>query len=97
MTKYGSDYDRARALFKQQHAATNTPCVHCNNSKGPIDYTSRYDPKHYKPLLFSLEHLDPTSLGADPMRQDRWRASHLICNVSRGNTTRGQFPTSRRW
>lgn len=97
MTKYGKGYERERARFKADCAARREPCVHCKDRKGPIDYTSRYDPKNYNPLLFSLEHMDPVSLGADSMRQDRWRASHLVCNVSRGNTTRGQYPTARQW
>lgn len=97
MTKYGKGYETARAEYKKRAAEGNDPCIHCGNKRGPVDYTSAYDPKKYNPLLFSLEHIDPVSLGHDPMRTDRWRTSHLVCNVSRGNSTRGQFPTSRQW
>jgi hypothetical protein len=97
MTNYGSGYDRARAAFKAACAARNEPCWICHNQLGPIDYVTKYDPAKKQPLLFSLDHADPVSLGHDPMRTDRWRASHLRCNVSRGNTTRGMFPTTRKW
>lgn len=97
MTKYGSAYERERARFKAAARQRGDQCYHCRNRKGPVDYDSKYDPKKYNPLLFSLEHLDPTSLGADSMDITRWRTAHLVCNVSRGNTSRGQFPTSRTW
>jgi len=97
MPASGRPWNRARAAFKAECAARNEKCWLCQNSKGPIDYTSPYDPKHPNPLLFTVDHMDPTSLGSDPMRVDRWRPAHSTCNTSRGNTTRGQYPVSRKW
>jgi hypothetical protein len=97
VTKYGKNYARERAAFKATCAAGNEPCWICGNSKGPIDYTSRYAPGTQQPLLFNLDHQRPTSLGGPSDDPANFRASHYICNVSRGNTTRGQFPTSRQW
>jgi len=97
VTKYGKDYERERARFKAECAKTNAPCWICNNSKGPIDYTSPYRRGTQQPLLFNLDHAAPVSLGGESARPANFRASHYVCNVSRGNTTRGQFPTSRAW
>lgn len=97
MTKYGSDYERERARFKAECAAVNAPCWICNNERGPIDYTSKYVKGSKQPLLFNLDHAVPTSLGGRQAASSNFRASHYVCNVSRGNTTRGQFPTSRKW
>lgn len=97
MTKYGKDYERERRAFKAECAARNAPCWICNNTRGPIDYTSRYEPGTKQPLLFNLDHAEPVSLGGDPVRRANFRPAHYVCNVSRGNTTRGQFPTSRAW
>lgn len=97
MGKYGQHYDKLRAQFKAECAKRNDPCWICNNSKGPIDYTSKYVPGTKQPLLFNLDHAEPTSLGGGATELKNFRASHYVCNVSRGNTTRGQFPTSRKW
>ena len=97
MTKYGQQYERLRAQFKADCAARKQACWICNDSKGPIDYTSRYVRGTRQPLLFNLDHAVPVSLGGNEAELKNFRASHYICNVSRGNTTRGQFPTSRAW
>lgn len=98
MTNYGSNYERERARFKAECAAINAPCWICNNERGPIDYTSRYERgAKPQPLLFNLDHAHPASLGGETATPSNFRPSHYICNVSRGNTTRGQFPNSRKW
>lgn len=97
MTKYGKNYTRERADFKARCAAVNAPCWICGNSKGPIDYVSTYAAGTRQPLLFNLDHAAPTSLGGASTDVQNFRPSHFICNVSRGNTTRGLFPTSRQW
>lgn len=76
MTKYSSGYDRERRLFKAECAATNAPCWLCNNSRGPIDYTSKYVRGTKQPLLFNLDHAEPTSLGGDAVRRTNFRPSH---------------------
>jgi len=63
----------------------------------PIDYDSPYDAQNYNPRRFTVDHKTPTSLGGDPLARSNWAPSHARCNSSRGNTTRGQFPTSRAW
>jgi len=93
----GRVWTRERDKFKAECKRTNAQCWLCKNTKGPIDYESKFDPKRYNPLMFSLDEEIPSSLGGNPLRTSKWRASHLVCNVSRGNTTRGQFPTSRQW
>lgn len=97
MSKYGAQYDRERQRFKAECAARNEPCWICRNENGPIDYTSRYVRGTQQPLLFNLDHENPVSLGGAVAGYANFRASHYRCNVSRGNTTRGLFPTSRRW
>lgn len=42
----------------------------------------------------SVEHLDPLSLGGDPLNRERMRLAHLGCNSRRGNGTRTR-PTRR--
>lgn len=97
MSKYGKNYERERAKFKAECAARNDPCWICNNSKGPIDYVSKYVPGTRQPLLFNLDHAEAVSLGGHKSDVANFRPSHYLCNVSRGNTTRGQFPNSRQW
>ena len=97
MTRYGSRYERERAAFKAECAARNEPCWICRNTIGPIDYVSRFDPSTKQPLLFSLDHATATTLHGAVNDRKNFRASHLRCNSSRGNGTRGQFPTNRRW
>lgn len=92
MPAAGRPWQRERAAFKDECKRNNTPCWLCSGSKGPIDYTSTHEP-----LSFTVDHVQPTSLGADPMRKSQWRPAHMSCNSSRGNTTRGMFPTSRKW
>jgi hypothetical protein len=76
VTKYGSDYERERRLFKTECAATNAPCWLCNNQRGPIDYTSKYVRGTKQPLLFNLDHAQPTSLGGDAARRANFRPAH---------------------
>ena len=98
MPANGRPWERERAKYKAECKARNAECWLCRNTKGPIDYISKFDPKTPNPLLFSVDHSVPTSTpGSDPMRKDQWRPSHLTCNSSRGNGTRGMFPTSRAW
>lgn len=86
----GRAWDRERTAYRARCQAANATCWLC---RGLI----QYDAEPRTPLSFSVDHVDPTSLGGDVMRQDLWRPAHYGCNSSRGNTTRGQYPTSRQW
>jgi hypothetical protein len=97
MPASGRPWNRERTRYKAECKARGAACWLCLGTKGPIDYDSAYDPSKRQPLLFTVDHSQPTSLGADPMRVDLWRPAHWTCNSSRGNTTRGQYPTSRQW
>jgi len=89
----GRPWRRVSAAFKVKCAAAGAPCWLCNGTKGPINYKA--DP--LDPLSFTVDHKTPTSLGGDPLKHSNLAAAHRLCNISRGNTTRGQFPTSRQW
>lgn len=93
MPAKGRPWNRERTAFKDECRKRNTPCWLCQGKRGPIEY----DAPPSTPLSFSVDHVIPTSLGGDPMRREGWKPAHFGCNSSRGNTTRGQFPTSRRW
>lgn len=93
MPARGRPWDRERAAFKAECRKTNAACWHCNGTKGPI----QYDAPPRTPLSFSVDHVTPTSLGGDELRRTNFKPAHYGCNSSRGNTTRGQFPNSRRW
>ena len=93
MPARGRPWDRERSAFKRECKRINAECWLCRGAKGPIQYDA--PPKH--PLSFTVDHVQPTSLGSDPMRKSGWKPAHFGCNSSRGNTTRGMFPTSRKW
>jgi 5-methylcytosine-specific restriction endonuclease McrA len=93
MPARGDTWDRERKAFKDECKRANTPCWICRGSKGPI----QYDARPRTPQSFTVDHVTPTSLGGDPLRRANFKAAHYGCNSSRGNTTRGQFPTSRKW
>jgi len=90
MPARGHAWNEARARFKTECQKVNAPCWLCMQ---PIDYTA--EPR--TPASFSADHVTPTSLGGDPTRSSNLRPAHYGCNSSRGNTTRGQYPTSRQW
>jgi len=91
----GRPYRRNRALFQAECAATNAACHNCHGTRGPINYQARAEDRD--PLAFTVDHIQPTSLGGHPHAMSNFAASHASCNSSRGDGTRGQFPTSRRW
>lgn len=93
MPASGRPWRTLRTQFREQSKKNKTGCWICEGSKGPIDY---YAPAS-TPLSFAADHATPTSLGGEAVRLENLRASHFGCNSSRGNTTRGQFPTSRQW
>jgi len=82
-----------QAKFREDCKAIKAPCWLCKGDKGPINYWA----KAGTPQSFAADHVTPTSLGGDAVRLSNLRPSHFGCNSSRGNTTRGQFPTSRQW
>lgn len=92
MPAAGRPWRREHAAFKAECKRTNAECWLCRGSKGPIDYNT-----HRMPLSFSADHITPTSLGGHATRRANLKPAHYGCNSSRGNTTRGQFPTSRKW
>ena len=93
----GRPWDRERKRYKDECRSAGAECWLCHGRKGPIDYTSKFNPDQPNPLLFTIDHVTPTSLGGDVMRKANWRPCHASCNTSRGNGTRGQFPTARKW
>jgi 5-methylcytosine-specific restriction endonuclease McrA len=90
----GRPWHRERALFKAKCAETKAECWLCKGKRGPIDYTTK---TKTDTLAFTVDHHVPTSRGGDVMRVANWRPAHFGCNSSRGNGTRGEFPTSRQW
>jgi 5-methylcytosine-specific restriction endonuclease McrA len=97
MPAKGRPWIRESATYKAECKRIHAPCWLCLDSKGPIDYDAAYDADKYNPLRFTVDHKVPTSLGGDPMARSNWAPAHATCNSSRGNTTRGQYPTSRQW
>lgn len=93
----GRPWARETKRYKAECRTLNAQCVICQGTKGPIDYDSPYDPNNYLPLRFTVEHLTPTSLGGNMMSRTNWAPAHATCNSSRGNTTRGLYPTQRAW
>lgn len=79
-----------QAEFREQCKAAKLPCWLCGNS---INYWAKAgDPKS-----FTADHVTPTSLGGEEVRLANLKPACWSCNSSRGNGTRGQFPTSRQW
>jgi 5-methylcytosine-specific restriction endonuclease McrA len=93
MPAKGRTWEVVRTQFREECKANNEPCWLC---KEPINY---YAPSR-STRSFSADHVVPTSLPGgqqQALRKANLRASHYGCNSSRGNTTRGEFPTSRQW
>lgn len=97
MTRYGREYDTARRIFKARCREANDPCWLCKGQLGPIDYDSPFDPRLKNSLQFTVDHIQPVSLGGSITSISGMKPAHYRCNVARGNTSRGLFPTSRKW
>ena len=93
MPGQGRPWRRMQAEFREACKKAKEPCWLCQGAKGPINYWA----KAGDPQSFTADHITPTSLGGDEVRLANLRAAHHGCNSSRGNTTRGMFPTSRQW
>lgn len=89
MPSRGRPWNLARAIHRQQSKAADLPCWICGE---PIDWAA--PPR--SPRAYSADHKTPTSLGGGDALSNL-APSHYGCNSSRGNATRGDFPTSRRW
>jgi 5-methylcytosine-specific restriction endonuclease McrA len=89
MPSRGRPWNEQRARHRAWARARNEPCWICRE---PIDWTA--EPR--TPRSYSADHRTPTSLGGSDALSNLLVA-HYGCNSSRGNTTRGEFPTSRRW
>lgn len=89
----GRPWRRETAAFKAECHRLNAPCWICRGSRGQI----QYDAEPRTPLSFTVDHKTPTSLGGEMTRRSNWAAAHFSCNSSRGNASRGDFPSSRRW
>jgi hypothetical protein len=76
MPAHGTPWDKVRAAFKAECKRDNLPCWICGGSKGPIDYTSPYKREGGQPLLFSADHVSPTSLGGDALRRANLKPAH---------------------
>jgi 5-methylcytosine-specific restriction endonuclease McrA len=89
MPSRGRPWDRQRATHYREAKARNEPCWIC---KQPIDWAA--PPR--TPRSYSTDHQTPTSHGGGDALSNL-RTSHYGCNSARGNLTRGDFPTSRKW
>ena len=95
MPATGRPYRNNRSLFREECKARREQCAICRGTRGPIHYYAKAEDND--PLAFTVDHIVPTSLGGHPHATTNMRAAHASCNASRGDGTRGQFPTSRRW
>lgn len=93
MPGQGRPWRREAAAYKQECKQRNAPCWICHNTRGPI----QYDAPPRTPDSFTIDHKTPTSLGGDMTRRSNWAPAHFSCNSSRGNASRGDYPTTRRW
>ena len=59
----------------------------------PIDYELPVS----DPMSFTVDHVQPRSLGGAELDPANLRPAHKSCNSSRGDGTRKRLPTSRRW
>ncbi|MBD0707383.1 MULTISPECIES: HNH endonuclease [unclassified Streptomyces] len=85
----GRPYRRLVAALK----ARGLPCWICGHAINP-----RLDAWHR--LSFTLDHIQPLSLGGDLLDPANARPAHRACNSGRGNRTRpprSQQRTSKRW
>jgi 5-methylcytosine-specific restriction endonuclease McrA len=89
MPSKGWAWDSQRARHKQHARTQGEPCWICHE---PIDWSAA--PR--TPRSYSTDHVTPTSHGGTDAMSNL-RTAHYGCNSSRGNLTRGDFPTSRRW
>jgi 5-methylcytosine-specific restriction endonuclease McrA len=89
MPSKGRTWDTTRAIHKQQAHARNDACVRCGQ---PIDWAA--PPR--TPSSYTADHITPTSHGGTDALSNL-RTMHYGCNASRGDGTRGDFPTTRRW
>lgn len=83
-----------RTLCAQQRAL-GLPCWLCGRDI-PYEITGPEAGKHRD--AFTLDHLDPLSLGGDLLDPANARSAHRRCNSARGNRlTTAQPRASRRW
>lgn len=77
-----------------QRLVLNTYGPTCHLCGKPIDL----DAPARTPQSFSVDHLDPLSLGGAPLDLDRARPAHYGCNSSRGNRPiKPRLKTSEDW
>lgn len=86
----GRPWQRAAAHVRAQVRDLGKPCVLCGHA---IDLT--LPPNHS--LGFTVEHLDPLSLGGAPRELDRLAPAHRSCNSRRGNRPIEAARSSRPW
>lgn len=85
----GAAWNANRKIHRDHARAVNEPCWIC---KRPIDWSA--PPR--SPRSYSADHYTPTSLGGGDALSNL-RTACYGCNSARGNTTRGEYPTSRKW
>lgn len=88
----GRPWRRAAATIRARVRDLGAPCCLCGHA---IDLALH----HNHPLAFTVEHLDPLSLGGAPRDLDRLAPAHRSCNSRRGNRVDAPalVPTSRAW
>jgi 5-methylcytosine-specific restriction endonuclease McrA len=89
MPSKGRAWNTNRAIHRAHARTTDERCWICGQ---PIDWTA--PPR--TPRSYSTDHHTPTSLGGGDALANL-KTAHYGCNSSRGNTTRGEYPTSRKW
>jgi 5-methylcytosine-specific restriction endonuclease McrA len=93
MPAKGKAWELLLASFKAECKGRGDNCWICREE---IDYELR----GRQTRAFSADHIVPTSLPGGQrqvLRRANLRPSHYGCNSRRGNTTRGEYPTSRQW
>lgn len=86
----GRPWRRTAATIRAQVRDNGAPCGLCGL---PIDLT--LDPRH--PMSFTVEHMDPLSLGGAPRDASRLCPAHRSCNSRRGNRPIATQRRSRAW
>lgn len=86
----GRPWRRTAATIRAQVRDLGKPCGLCGH---PIDLNL---PATH-PMSFTVEHMDPLSLGGAPRDLSRLCPAHRSCNSRRGNRPIQPAATSRAW
>ena len=81
-----------RAAYRTHAHTINQPCNICGQ---PIDYTLT----HPNPQAWTLEHIQPYTLGGQLRDWANFASAHMVCQNRQGNqlARNKRNPSSRRW